>query len=369
MSLIIDATKAAEREKQRRAAAGSPVIPLLVPLRSKPAPEFSWRRALALGLSGAVLLSAGSFAFLKTRDARQQPMALVSPPLIGVIPSGDTALPGSATQASAPAAQPVAPTAADRVSDSPPQRAAGSPDAPRAVVSAPVARPSTDDMATARPQGEPAAVEQPSTGGGGRLRIAVDAREANLAQLFADGVAAHRAGQLETARATYERVLAAAPNHVDALNNMGVLLSATRELERAESILRRVVRLSPENAGAWNNLGTALAQRGQTDDAIAAFQRALTLDPAQVSARVSLAQQYLAIGSLAESKRLLEEVVATDPLVPEAHYALGQVLEREQDWVGAIRSYQAFVRTAPGRLAGHVEHVRRRIETLSARVR
>ncbi|MEX2179717.1 MAG: tetratricopeptide repeat protein [Gemmatimonadaceae bacterium] len=197
----------------------------------------------------------------------------------------------------------------------------------------------------------------------------MDAREASLSQIFAAGVAAHRAGDLATARGAYERVLATDPNHVDALNNMGVLLSSTREFDRAETLLRRAVSLSPRNAGAWNNLGTALAQRGQASNAIAAFQHALGIDPLHPSARVSLAQQYLAVGALKESRALLEAVLASDASVAEAHYALGQVLELERDWAGAIRSYNAFVRTAPGRLAGHVEHVRRRVEALSERVR
>lgn len=360
MSLIIDATKAAERERERRQGKDAAAAPLLVPLRSQPAPAFSWRRALLLGGVGAVVLGGAAVAFVQVSNARQQPTAFVSPPLIadvGVAPVAtdsvvtlrDSAPPPVASAPAKPASRPR-PT---------PSR---QPAVVSAVANADAAGAAADTAAATQQAGAPAEPQ-------GRLRIAVDSRELTLSQIFAMGVAAHRAGEVTEARGAYERVLAMDPNHADALNNMGVLLSASREFDRAETLLRRAVRLSPENAAAWNNLGTALAQRGQSGDAIAAFQRALAIEPQHVSARVSLAQQYLAIGSTKDARALLDAVLSSDPSVAEAHYAMGQLRELEQDWAGAIQSYQAFTRTAPARLAAHVDFVRRRVDALSARVR
>ena len=201
----------------------------------------------------------------------------------------------------------------------------------------------------------------------GTLRISVDQpRDGDAAQLFAMAVAAHRAGDLASARALYDRVLLMTPNDVDALNNMGVLLSAMREFGRAELLLRRAISLSPRNASVWSNLGTVLRESGQSSDAVAAFQHALSIEPTHQGARVSLAQQYLSINMLAQARVLLEEVVAVNPAVPEAQYALGQVLELQGDKPGALRAYNAFIRVAPARFAAHVERVRRRVDALSA---
>ena len=365
MSLIIDATKAAERERERRAQPNGGAVPLLIPLRSSPQPEFSWRRAAMLGAGGAALLAAGWIAFVKISDTRRQPLALVSPPPIADVVAAGTPADTAATPAgdSSIAAEPQA------IAQSRPASSVATP--PRRVASAgaaPVATAGRDSAGA--PRDSAAENERPREGGGGgQLRIAVDAREMNLSQIFALAVAAHRAGDLSQAATGYERVLAVDGNHVDALNNMGVLLSAMRNYDRAELLLRRAVRLSPRNAGAWNNLGTALAQRGQTAEAIAAYQQALSIEPQHVTARVSLAQQYLAIGSRVESRQLLEAVLSSNPAVPEAYYTLGQVHELEQDWPAAISAYNAFIRLAPGRLQEHVASVRRRVDALSARVR
>ncbi|MEX2179718.1 MAG: hypothetical protein WD801_13460 [Gemmatimonadaceae bacterium] len=96
MSLIIDATNAAQREKERRAASSAAVPPMLVPLRSQPAREFNWQRALMIGIGGAVLLGAGWVVFVKMQDVRRQPMALVSPPLISDVAAGLPAIDSSA---------------------------------------------------------------------------------------------------------------------------------------------------------------------------------------------------------------------------------------------------------------------------------
>ena len=365
MSLIIDATKAAERERERRAEEGggaSGGAPLLIPLRSTPQPEFSWHRAAMLGVGGAALLAVGWIAFVKITDTRRQPLALVSPPPIADVVAAGTPADTAATPAgdSSIAAEPQA------IAQSRPASSVATP--PRRVASAGAAPVATAGRDSAGPPRDSAAGDERPRADG-QLRIAVDAREMNLSQIFAMAVAAHRGGDLSQAATGYERVLAVDGNHVDALNNMGVLLSAMRNFDRAELLLRRAVRLSPRNAGAWNNLGTALAQRGQTADAIAAYQQALSIEPQHVTARVSLAQQYLAIGSRVESRQLLEAVLSSNPAMPEAYYALGQVHELEQDWPAAISAYNAFIRLAPGRLQEHVASVRRRVDALSARVR
>src|SRR6185503_15947044 len=79
---------------------------------------------------------------------------------------------------------------------------------------------------------------QPRAESSNGLRIAVDEpRAAEVARIFAVGVAAHRAGDATAARQAYEQVLAIAPNDVDAINNLGALYASLREFDRAETTL------------------------------------------------------------------------------------------------------------------------------------
>ncbi len=307
---------------------------------------------IAIGV-GAVLTGA-MIVVRKTRDRVPRALKTPGPSVVSIAAaplneSDSTTTPAvgtrPATPASLPATKPSGPAATD-------------------------ARTSTKSRPRTAPIRQPAA---PTALGAGRgreaspsgLHIAVETpRQLEAARLFAIGVAAHKNGDLVTARSAYGQVLALAPGDVDALNNLGVLLLALREFGQADQVLRRAVSLAPSNAGAWNNFGTLLRERGRSAEAIAAFQRALAIDPRHDGARVSLAQQYLVIGSLGQARQLLEAVVSSSPGHPEANYALGQVLERGGDKAGAIRAYESFIRSAPPTLAPYVESVRRRVEAL-----
>ena len=355
----MDATKAAQREKERRESGARPgTVPLLVPLRSKPASSFNWSRSLVVAAGSVAVLASVWIVVQRTRNAVPRALRTPGPAIVSIAPASSSADTPVSTGSSAAAQDSARPRPAAAV----PTRAA----APRLSRVPAAPRPSrVATRSTARP---PVGVEAPDARSSqGKLRIAVeDPRELEVARLFSTGVAAHRSGDYTVARTAYERVLTLSPNYVDALNNLGVLLGTLREGDRAEQLLRRAVALDPTNPGTWNNFGTVLRERGRSGDAIAAFQHALSLDPGHPGARVSLAQQYLVIGSLAQARQLLEAVLAGNQDLPEANYALGQVLERLGDRQGAIRAYSTFLRIAPPSLAAYTDGVKRRVGALGS---
>lgn len=352
MSVIGNALKAAQREKSRRTggASGGPP-PVLVPLRGKQSASsgFNWKNALMLAVGGVALFGATAVTVQWMRGRTQ----------VGPVPA--PIILGDATPATADST-PV-PRADSVVAVVPARTGTGT----KAAASAPPVRqtPRAASQTPPRVAQSAAPAARPDSSGG--LRIAVEAAREDAAQLFAAAVSAQREGNLTYARTAYERVLVMAPGDVDAMNNLAVLLLARRELDASERMLRRAVALAPRNVGVWSNLGTVLRERGQNADAIAAFQHALSIDPTHLPTRISLAQQFFAIGSYPKAREILERVVAENPAVPEAQYALGQVLEQQGDIPGAIRAYSTFIRVAPPRFAAHAEFVRRRINDLTAR--
>lgn len=353
MSLIIDATKAAQREKERRDSGVADRVPVLVPLRTKARSDFSWMRMAMVAIAGGVVLGGAMIVVSATRDSVPRALKTPGPTVVSIATPPDTEPSPSATT---PAPTTPLPTAA------PPANSPRGPDA-----TAPRSPTKIRQRTPVTRQPLAPSVEQARQGNSPGLHIAVEQpRQIEASRLFAIGVAAHKNGDLATARSVYGQVLVLAPNDVDALNNLGVLLLALREFGQADQVLRRAVSLAPSNAGAWNNFGTMLRERGRSTEAIAAFQRALAIDPRHDGARVSLAQQYLMIGSLGQARQLLVDVVSSNPAHPEANYALGQVLERTGDKAGAIRAYESFIRSAPPALAAYVESVRRRVEALRA---
>lgn len=360
MTVIIDALKAAQRERARRNSNAAPAnaAPMLVPLRSRPVTSQTRRMLVLVGTGIAlVALSLGARSLVRST---QNPRAL---PTVPAITSTILAEALADSNDSGRRSVQEVPTRAMQPEDTFfPQAGAASPvqaierEPPTAVAAADRSLDTTAIL-----QG--ATRESPRPG---RLRIAVEnARQPQTARMFADAVSAQRAGDVFTARKLYDSVLTVTPNDPDALNNLGVLLSTQRDYVRALIVLKRAVAVSPRNPGPWNNIGALFHAQGKHEDAIAAFRQALSLDAQHPGAKVGLAQQYLAINAPEQAHALLNEVVSTHPQLPEAQYTLGQVLELQGDRAGAVKAYNEFVRLAPLRLAAHVELVKQRVELLS----
>ncbi|HYC53297.1 MAG TPA: tetratricopeptide repeat protein [Gemmatimonadaceae bacterium] len=368
MTLIIDALKAAQREKaRRRESPDQSFAPVLIKLRTQPRRQLP-RSYLFIGGGAIGVIALSAVLWTQARNETALPAV---PPLTSAILNDALA---DSVAASKPIVQQAARVGS--VTPLPVRGVAGSGAVPTNTTrtsSAPaIDRPQTVARAAAPAMSPTVTTSRESPANApvnrsGRLDIAVEApRNADAARLFSEAVAAHRAGALDLAKPLYERVLTLSPRDGDALNNLGVILSEEKNFDRALDLLRRATAASPRNAGAWNNIGAVLREQGRAAEAIEAFRQALVIDPTHLGARVGLAQQYLA-GSPATARELLLPVLQGNPSLAEAHYTMGQAQERLGDRAAAIASYAAFIRYAPARLAGHVELVRKRMEALEQR--
>ncbi len=104
------------------------------------------------------------------------------------------------------------------------------------------------------------------------------------------GLAYLAAGDLKSAIAMFERVIALSPEHGWAQNNLGFALLRTNQDERAVELLSRAAELLPNAAAVQNNLGVALERVGRVDEAKAAYAKSTSLSPKYVKAKVNSAR-------------------------------------------------------------------------------
>ena len=380
MSLIADALKAAQRDKEKRA--GKPAAQVRRPqvgrVSLKSAPDGNtnpWRvPMIAVGaLAGGVLLF---FAVLSVLPNGDDPLAEPSPYANAPV-EGDGEL--GVLDSPSPVEEEVDPFGI-RPSDgepAPPPSNANEPgwlsdEGPPLTQPAAQPRDNTEIAAAASerapPQDAPVNEPQPNTvsdAPGNTLRITVQGSgSTETSALFADAVAAHRAGDRARAKSLYRQVIAADPTNADAYNNLGTAHRIDQEFNEAEAAYRRALAINPAFAAAWSNLGLVLEARGRSTDAAAAYQRALDLDPANAGTKVNLATQYYRAGLYPEALRLLDDAVRTEPMLAEAHYTRGLVLEAQRDVPGAIRAFNLFLNTANGRFAELEARVREHLNDL-----
>lgn len=92
------------------------------------------------------------------------------------------------------------------------------------------------------------------------------------------------AGDLDSAIAALETVIASQPRMVGARINLGALLCRVGAFERAIDCLETALELNPKLPATWNNYGHALLRSGALGAAFQAFSKAIEYDPLYISA-------------------------------------------------------------------------------------
>jgi tetratricopeptide (TPR) repeat protein len=136
----------------------------------------------------------------------------------------------------------------------------------------------------------------------------------------------HRAGRLAEAEAIYRQVLAAQPNHTDALNLLGTLAHQVGRRDVALELIGRALALRPSFAEAHNNLGAVLQADGNLGQAEVHFRKALALAPFYHEARLNLGILLWQSGNPAEAAEHYREILREAPEHAEAHNNLGNAL-------------------------------------------
>jgi predicted TPR repeat methyltransferase len=151
-------------------------------------------------------------------------------------------------------------------------------------------------------------------------------RELTLDEAVALAILLQKNEQFAEAHELYRRVLAAAPDHVDALHYAGVLAHQQGQSDEAVALIERSLALSPGRPDYFNNLGIVLQSSGQLEQAIAAYQRAIASDPNHANAHSNLGVLLRASGRPAEAEAAYRTAIRLQPDHVDAHTNLGILL-------------------------------------------
>ena len=116
---------------------------------------------------------------------------------------------------------------------------------------------------------------------------------------------------------SYQQVLRLDPNHVEALNNMGVALHAQGKIDEAMACLRRAVALKPDYADAHSNLGNALKEQGQLDEAVACIAGRSSSNQPTSTLSTTWEMRSASQGKLTESVASYERALEVKPDNPQ----------------------------------------------------
>ncbi len=161
-------------------------------------------------------------------------------------------------------------------------------------------------------------------------------------------IAMHQNGDVESATEIYRQILAATPDHVDALHFLGVAEHQRGRPERALELMARAAELAPQHPDVHVNQGNVLKLLRRTDEAEAAYRRALEIRPDDANALNNLATIARERGLYAEAAELLEAVIAIQPDHYEAHQNMGNALAGLNRFTDALEWHKKALALRPG---------------------
>ena len=223
-----------------------------------------------------------------------------------------------------------------------------------------------------------------------------NARPINVPQTLAQALDLHKAGRLADAEKLYAAILAARPDHFDALQmlglvklargqpaealrlvaaamrarkpspqllvNHGLALNALSRREEALESFDLAIRQKSKFAEAHNNRAAVLAALGRDEEAIDAYCKALAITPAYPEAHYNLGNLYRTHGRNDEALKCYDRALALRPKYADVHNNRGLVLmllKREED---ALVAFEAALAVN----AAHPDALKNRIAALNA---
>jgi predicted O-linked N-acetylglucosamine transferase (SPINDLY family) len=170
-----------------------------------------------------------------------------------------------------------------------------------------------------------------------------------IERLMSEAAAHERGGRLADAEAALRRVLEVAPDHPEAVGELGLVAYHGGDLQRALTLLRRATELAPDDWRAHLNLGLLLRRLEQDEEAVEPLRRTVALMPPPTPRELltSLIEALRNAGRLTEASAECERVLAAEPNDPSLlmHYAA--TLKEQGRLDDAIETYARALQLRP----------------------
>ena len=212
------------------------------------------------------------------------------------------------------------------------------------------------------------------------LSVAQESRQQKQNRQFQSAVAQYNAGHYDAAAAQLEILVPQVPHSFEAQELLGVVYAAMSEDAKALEHLEAAVQAEPTSAAARTNLGASLSRLGRTELAEEQFRKALALAPRDYDANHDLGELYAQENKIADARPLLAEAQRIHPTAydngydlamadlltgqlaqaretiqsllklkntGELHNLLGQVDEKDRQFVAAVNEYETAAHMDP----------------------
>ena len=171
--------------------------------------------------------------------------------------------------------------------------------------------------------------------------------------LLAQAETLHRQQDINRAIKAYQSVLALSPQHVAALEGLGLCSAQLNQMENAIHYFSLALEHHPLSEILHNNLGNVYKAIAQFDKAQNAYQKAIQINPNYAQAHHNLATLYARQNQYRDALEHYRLAVNLAPDFVKAHYNLGLLLLKHQELDAAAIQFKNVLTLHPEHMDAH----------------
>jgi tetratricopeptide (TPR) repeat protein len=159
-----------------------------------------------------------------------------------------------------------------------------------------------------------------------------------------------KAGQIDQAAATYEKLAQLTPEDTKRYYNMVIMMYNTAKMpEKASEVAKKLVELDPNDTEALYNLGYMYVQMENYENAIDTFNKVIEKNPGMEYAHLQLGYSYTQMKQYAEAAEAYKNMVEIFPNNEDAWFGLGIAYMQQKKYSSAVEPLRKVIELNPSR--------------------
>lgn len=167
--------------------------------------------------------------------------------------------------------------------------------------------------------------------------------DGDINRMYNEALKELQSGRIREAKNIYKQILAKKPNHIEALNNLGVI--AMEEDNRAEALFyfKKILEYQKNYPKAYNNIGLVAMKDGDDRLAEEYFRKAISIEPDSTEPYLNLAALLRSGGRFQDAAKLLDIPIQKKIKDPALFLSYAVIKDNLGEYEEAARNYRKYL--------------------------
>jgi len=175
----------------------------------------------------------------------------------------------------------------------------------------------------------------------------VDERRLDL--IYNEALKETQMGRVNEAKRLYLSILAERPDHIEALNNLGVIATKEGNTKEALFYFKKILEYKRDYAKAYNNIGLIMMSEGDKKLAEEYFRKSIELDAGSVEPYLNLSAHLRGERRVQEASQFLEAILRKGIKNPALYLSYAITKDEMGQTEEAIRYYRSYLSGGEGK--------------------